>query len=148
MTAAAWLYAVVGAAALCVLCGWHINKLEAYNEFTLLDLICEGGKISLAKFNEFGSFLISSLAVVICVIKGADALSTAALIGAYATIFALRRVAGQAVHANASTKVRTAEIQSEAAAGAVLDLELTDTRETDDELPPGKPVAKKRRMLS
>ena len=99
------LYSGVALIAIFILWQWHRGK--RYENFTLVDLIAEEGHISSRKFMEFGSWIISSVAVVVMTIRGTI---TAEWLLIYTSVFVLGRAAGQAVHAYSETTTRKAEI--------------------------------------
>lgn len=93
------LFAVLLSAFAFFLWRWHTDpKLE---NFCLVDLIAEDGKLSGRKFMEMGSWVIASLILIVMTIRGT--ISEAFLL-AYCATFSGARVAGQLVHTMAERR--------------------------------------------
>jgi hypothetical protein len=99
------LYAVVGIFVAVTLWRWHVS--DRYRQFTMVDLITEGGQISGRKFMEFGAWVTATVAIVTLTLN--DKLSVEYL-ATYIGVFVLGRLGGQAVHTYQSTVTRKAEI--------------------------------------
>lgn len=86
-------YAIVAIIALTTLWQWHRN--ETYENFSLLDLIAEDGRLSSRKFMEFGTWVVMTVAFVKLV--EADKLTEWYVI-AYGGLFIGARIGGQILH--------------------------------------------------
>lgn len=126
------LYVAIGAVCAAVLISWHRNP--RFNEFTLMDLVAEDGKLSARKFIEFGSWVVVTAAMVAATIRGT---LTAEWIGIYTGVAVAARASGQFINLNAAANMRKVEMQRNVAGRTMarhnaeddLSVEEVDARE-------------------
>jgi len=112
----------------------HVHRSPKYKDACLYDLISDEGRISSRKFMEFGGFIVSTVAVVVCVIRGEVPTEMVALIGVYATVFVIGRAAGQAIHTAGNTATRKAAINR----WQEVDIDVDETGESVSRMPRAK----------
>ena len=89
---------------------WHTNPI--YANFSLLHAITNReGFYDPDRAHLTGSFIVCTFAVVVSVIRNAVTLDVAALVGGYASVFALKSAWNFAVSRRTEADVRTAEIK-------------------------------------
>jgi hypothetical protein len=74
---------------------WQWHRADKYKDFTLLDFVAEGGKLSARKAFETGAFLITSTGFILHAIKNPV---SPELMFMYASIWVVARTSGQVVH--------------------------------------------------
>jgi hypothetical protein len=99
------LYVAVASVAILTIWQWH--RSTRYKEFSLIDLVSDEGYLSSRKFMEFGTWVVSTIAVVVMTMRGT--LTGEFFIG-YMAVFVLGRLGGQGVHAYTSATIEKAEI--------------------------------------
>lgn len=101
------LYTALGLTAAILLYRWHINSHGRFKEFSLLDLVSEGGRVSSRKFMEFGAWSIASTAIVVTVFRNS---LTPELLFVYLASFVAARSLGQWFHTRSDTEVSKAAL--------------------------------------
>jgi len=81
---------------------YQLHKSAAFKDFTLLDLIAEGGKLSGRKFFETGAFFITSIGFILQVTKAG---MSEGLLLTYGGLWIISRTAGQIIHAKQNNEI-------------------------------------------
>ena len=124
--------ALYGGLALLVIClfwRWNRSNDQKIKNFSLLHFVTNReGFVDPDRAFLTGSFLVSTFAVVVAVIRNAITADVVLLVGGYASVFALKSAWGYTVAKRTDTTVKTEEIRR----GRMDDEVDIDLRERDE----------------
>lgn len=109
-----FLFAGVAIVAVCAFIIWQQRTGAPWTEFHIVGLFADkvdgNWQIVQSKFQSFGSFVISSIGVVVCVIRGTVPPEFVALLTLYCGVYVLNRLGTQQLNTRADVDIRKAEI--------------------------------------
>ena len=133
------LYVSVAVFVICAFAIWQRKNEKPWLHFHVVGLIAdkvEGNwHISQTKFQSFGAFVISSIGVVVCVIRGTVPPEFVALLTIYGGIYVLGRIGQQSISARADVDIRKAEINRGRSGDVDIDVGVPTVEEEESQRP-------------